>query len=178
MAVVQDLVGIWEQEQERGGRSRSEGLGPVAPSWRHTRLRSPVPSTAHQLLSRPQLPLSYFPETRRTSEGTDSPGVKKHCDSVIKADQWLRQAHFSRRRASFRDCFMFTFTAGSGSGWDLNLGCLPPWLVIPPSTNTALPDRRLSLSEKESHPAWSPSGTALQSPRACGSSRVWLLKPL
>lgn len=129
-----------------GWQEQVRGAG--APSWRHTRLRSPVPSTAHQLLSRPQLPLSYFPETRRTSEGTDSPGVKKHCDSVIKADQWLRQAHFSRRHASFRDCFMFTIHSWFGLRLGLKPG-LPASLACDSTLDKHCTPRQKAVSFRE-----------------------------
>ena len=152
---------------------------PSEPGVRHSS-RTPFLPAAPSLL----LLSRYLKDFRRNGW---SRVVKRCCESIIKAEQWLQRAHSSRSLTVRQvQCLSVSCSRSrlvQGSSWDFSLGSLPPWLLNPPSTHTAsrqkaVPEPLLTPLEKESHHTWSSSGNPLHIPRGFGSSIVWLLKHL
>ena len=163
-----------------------EELRPVAPSWRHTPAepssgQSPAPGRAqlraelmdpfiaHSPLSPSIILIPEGPQKNRWSRG-----VKRGCESVIKAEQWLPRARSSR---SLTVCLVHAHVPSWFKARAEISARQPASLpAIPTSTSTASrPKAVLAPSfliplEKESQHTWGAGGDAVHFPHGFGSA--------
>ena len=139
---MQNFVWMDEQESEGHGRRWCRGAEASGPSWRHTPAEpssghsSMDPFLAHSSLSPSVILIPEGPQKNRWSRG-----VKRGCESIIKAEQWLPRACSSR---SLTVCLVHTHVPSWFKAQaQISASSLPPCLQSQP-LHPLLPHRRLS----------------------------------